>query len=114
MKYRDWHIWLGMIFSIILLIVLLTTTAGAHSWYDPDCCDERDCTPVINIEHFPGYQMWYTKLFDPIRIGNKEFNGDFFSVRASQDSKYHICATEWIDSGRLVTRIRCVYLPGTS
>jgi len=121
MKYRDWHIWLGIICCILLLFVLLAGTAGAHSWYDEDCCDTKDCTPATNIEYHDGYQIWHTKLFKPIKIRNHEFNGDFFSVRASQDQYHHICAFEWFgpnigskSENKLSTRVRCVYLPGTS
>ena len=112
MKHAKWF--LLLMISMFIIIVVMLTAANAHEWYDPDCCDERDCVPVEKIVKIGNYQMWYTKTFDPIKIKNSEFNGDFFSIRASQDARYHICATEWLDSDQLFTRIRCVYIPGTS
>ncbi len=34
------------IMLIIVAVVLSTTRAKAHEWYDNDCCSGRDCTTV--------------------------------------------------------------------
>jgi len=125
MKYQDTHIRLALVVSLVLLVVLLASKALGHTHgtmtYDADCCSNKDCAPVTKIEYHGTYQIWHTKLFSPIKIQNSEFNGDFFSVRASQDQYHHICAFEWYGPNpdgapgkELSTRVRCVYLPGTS
>src|SRR6056297_2426685 len=34
----------------VLALILVATAALAHEWYDPWCCNDRDCAP-ISQEH---------------------------------------------------------------
>ena len=33
----------------LMIVVLLARPAHSHSWYDPDCCSDRDCEPVSTV-----------------------------------------------------------------
>ena len=33
----------------LLIVFFLARPAKSHSWYDPDCCSDRDCEPVSTI-----------------------------------------------------------------
>jgi len=104
-----------LLLSMFVIIVVMLTAANAHSWYDPDCCDKDDCVPVHRIDRFDHYQMWHTKKYGQIRVRVKDIGTqDFFQTRASKDDMYHICAFKMADGGKLYTRIRCIYIPGTS
>ncbi len=84
--YRSWRKW-------AILFTLISSPAWAHSWYDPWCCNERDCTEYTGtvVEGPDGYKLE---------------NGLFVKypdARVSQDSDFHIC----IYHGEL----RCFYAP---
>ena len=71
--------------------------AGAHSWYDLDCCSDEDCRPAKpgEIEATPEGVEALGVLFP---------EGDP-RLRWSEDGDYHICIS--IYSGEIL----CVYRP---
>ena len=76
--------------SAVLLALLL-----AHSFYDPGCCDGRDCHPVACSEISPIGDGW---------VGR----GITFSrtmLRASPDGNCHVC--HFHDGWQAI----CIYLP---
>lgn len=80
------------------IFFLLPVEALAHSWYDKDCCDERDCRPATpeEVQVVPnGFTVRYKGMV-------RNFSRTEF--RPSQDGRYHICVTPVI--------IRCLYVPG--
>lgn len=105
--------------AMFFIIIIMLTAANAHSageWiYDADCCDKNDCVPVDRIDRFDHYQIWHTKKYGKTRVEVDQIGTqDFFQTRASKDAKYHLCAFTWAESGKVETRIRCIYVPGTS
>lgn len=65
----------------------------AHSWYDPWCCDEKDCRAIASDQvvakpdgyHVMGFVVAYK------------------DARVSADADYHVCI--------LFEQMRCFYAP---
>lgn len=81
------------------IVVVVTTLLLAHSWYEDDCCHDKDCRPVEAAE---------------VKCDNKGcwFRGIFTKhqhIRLSQDTGYHACfkENEW---GLMLI---CLYVPYT-
>lgn len=77
--------------------------AGAAHWYDPGCCDMRDCEPVepgAIVQTPEGYMVRY--------LTSRGFVADGFlphghsSIRQSRDAQEHACATS--------QRVLCIYI----
>jgi len=85
-----------LIFVMLIAgITLLPTSAKAHSWYDHDCCSDKDCAPVNEIKEGPG--------------GYTLPNGDLMKygdgrIRQSVDNQFH-----WCHNGVITY---CLYVPG--
>jgi len=69
-------------------------SALAHSWYDPWCCDDRDCSP------YPSADVSVTdegyRLHDGTLV-------PFEEARTSKDGEYHRCVLNGLQ--------RCFYAP---
>lgn len=86
--------------TAIWMVLVTVGAAGAHSWYDPMCCDNKDCEPIAAglVSTVP--TGWY--------VGG-EFNvfipRTHKDLRVSEDSQYHIC--RWPSKHF----VRCFYVP---
>lgn len=82
--------------------MLMTVTALAHEWYEPQCCSGLDCEPISfeAVEDTPaGYHVRYlskTGLAVDIMV-------PFDKTRHSQDGRFHGCASP--------VRFLCLYVP---
>jgi hypothetical protein len=73
-----------------------------HSFYDPECCSEKDCAPVEEgtIQEEPaGFTVRATGEFIP---------RDSSKVRMSPDGKWHRCSWNGLPGERTL----CIYVPG--
>lgn len=70
---------------------------GLPDWYDPSCCNKRDCKPVndsdIVFEQFEGQPV---ARYVP--TGNRFQRNQF---RQSQDERYHVCIQPGFDGASL-------------
>jgi hypothetical protein len=69
-------------FKYILIFLLFTSSAVAHSWYPTNCCSEQDCKPVP-CDHLGENEK-----------GEVTYRGKAFSKEktySSQDSSCHVC-----------------------
>lgn len=59
---------------------------GLPDWYDPACCNQRDCRPVKDED------VEFANIDGPIArykpTGNVFYQSQF---RRSQDERYHVC-----------------------
>jgi hypothetical protein len=82
----------GMRGNLAMIKTLVTAVLLTHSWYDPYCCNTKDCHPVSGkVERMEG--GWQAE-------------GHFFPEsmqRDSQDAEFHVC----IFHGQA----RCIYVP---
>ena len=95
---------------LAILMAMLTGPAIAHEWYDPWCCNAKDCAPVpaSSVQSAPG---GYLLTLDPgahplvlTRIEAFVSYDDATRFKRSQDDRWHVCIYP-----RGV--VRCVYQP---
>ena len=81
--------------------------ASAHEWYEPWCCDDRDCRPARLgevTEQDGGYF---------VHSSGQHFT--YETARTSQDNQFHVC--QYQSSGGYLqmteprTVTRCLYVP---
>jgi hypothetical protein len=85
------------IMAASLLAGLTATVALAHSWYEPDCCSDRDCAPVDGkyIELTPlGHVLRLPPGSHPM-LKNATRTIQYIvpngTSRPSRDQQYHVC-----------------------
>lgn len=84
------------------IVMLCSTLARAHSFYEATCCSGLDCRPVADaaITEGPnGYVINATG--EVIGYGDKR-------IRQSPDQSYHWCSV----GGKPDTKTICLYSPG--
>jgi hypothetical protein len=90
---------------IIGLLILMSTTAVAHEWYDYDCCDQRDCYPLPDdafLDELPDgnyYARWISPLDGKLIEGVVAAR----NVRDTQNHQLHGCQTSYGNP-------RCLYI----
>ena len=92
---------------LALALLLAPSSAGAHSWYERDCCDEQDCrpSPAGEVTVVPGgyeYRFEGTGPVEFFPIGHPR-------VRNSLDNQFHACPQKYNPS-----HTHCLYVPGGS
>jgi len=90
-----------------LAAFLSAVQASAHSFYDPFCCNERDCTPIPSgsiIETDFGYSVDYVSPITGRHIKGMIVKGGL-GHRWSKDGGEHACERHDIDAPR------CIYVP---
>jgi hypothetical protein len=77
---------LMMLVIYALITFVAVSRARAHSWYDQDCCHDRDCGPVSmeDVEELANGDWRYIPE-------NKIFSKAEGRVRPSHDGKFHVC-----------------------
>lgn len=87
---------------IVAVSLLYVVSANAHSWYDQQCCNMRDCEPIsieAVTETKSGWTVDYiSKLGFPVH-GVTPYGKE----RDSQDGRFHACA--------MPGRFLCLYVP---
>ena len=93
-----------------LFIVALVTfgvwigVANAHSWYDPVCCNDRDCSPVDYNEiqeHGDG----------SITFRHCNFKANDTRIRWSHDGEWHVCIGPNGPENNATGYCYCIYKP---
>lgn len=94
--------------ALALLLIAAAMTpreAKAHSWYDGDCCNDRDCFPVASTDVRKIEGGW---LYLP--TGNVFKNEPpYIRIRPSKDEHFHVCigtATAGVKGHSY-----CIYIP---
>lgn len=88
--------------ALLLALDAPVSPAGAHSWYDPDCCSGQDCEPVSAVTFVASDPQSAPVMIVTTSLGTKPLTSRT-KVRQSQDSRMHAC----IYRGELL----CLYLP---
>lgn len=92
-------------FYICLIIALLSflyyvSNAPAHSWYDAECCNDKDCEPM-EADYLPVENGQYLlPNGERVAINN---------VRPSLDGRYHWCRIQTLI--RPQHKLACLYVP---
>lgn len=84
--------WYNDVIIIFVIVLFLFADIGhnnmivhAHSWYDTDCCNERDCAPA-KVEHLPDGKIKLSNERGWVIVDPK-----IKPPRPSQDEQYHVC-----------------------
>ena len=86
----------------LVLVALPAPSARSHSWYDPDCCSDRDCEPVSTVTFVASDPSAVPVMVVTTSFGTKPLT-DRTKIRQSKDSRMHAC----IYQGELL----CIYMP---
>jgi hypothetical protein len=86
----------------LLSVLFLAGPALTHSWYDPDCCSDRDCEPVSSVGFVASTPGAVPVMVVTTSFGTKPVTART-KVRESKDSRMHAC----IYQGELI----CLYMP---
>lgn len=86
--------------SLMALVAGMFAAAWGHSWYDPDCCSDRDCAvaEVLEVDGRIVLRNQYGMAPLPPTL----------IPRTSRDENWHAC----FDYTK--TNLRCVYAPAGS
>lgn len=76
---------------------LLNAEVSAHNWYPPDCCHNRDCAPVLDIERLDTGDFRVRSIHGTATVTPQT------RLLESQDAQPHVCIRE----GRAV----CYFIP---
>lgn len=96
---------IAMLFVGIVISLSRCDTSQAHSWYEPYCCSDKDCKPLLPEEVTEDTDQYI------VIIGGKiayEIPKDSNIIRPSQDGNFHICISPYS------TTPRCFYVPLSS
>ena len=89
------------------LSIVYASRAAGHSWYDPYCCNGKDCQPISDglarltrggwrVRLMPGDHPMISRPMDVI-VPHSE-------AKPSEDSAFHICIFP-------ADTLRCLYVP---
>lgn len=88
--------------AALAILLLSIAFASAHSFYDWECCSDRDCGAVAEgavTEESGGYRVTATGQF---------IDRDSPKVRMSPDGRWHLCVLGGEPGGPVL----CLYVPG--
>lgn len=88
------------VLSLMALVAGMLAVAHGHSWYDPDCCSDRDCA-VATVFEKDGV-LWLRNQHGEAPLPTT------LVPRVSRDENWHAC----FDYTK--TNLRCVYAPAGS
>lgn len=104
--------WIKIILALAALVWLAVShkLARAHEWYEPYCCDERDCRPAEVgevVERDGGYY---------VTSSDQHFAYDDNAVRhMAPDGRFHVCqflsSSGYFSQSPPETVTRCLYVP---
>ena len=94
--------WCIIVALALLITFALARPARSHSWYDADCCSDRDCEPVSAVAFVAGDSNSVPVMVVTTNFGTKPVTPET-KIRESKDSRMHAC----IYLGKLI----CLYLP---
>ena len=102
---RKKNMWRALFIGALLVIglqFLAMSYAKAHSWYEPECCSDKDCEPIPpeTVQVTPSGYLWAGILIP------------FAEARISMDRDYHVCRGQY--TGILIQpsmKKPCFYAP---
>lgn len=83
---------------LISALLLLSSAASAHEWYEQSCCSDSDCAPVSDGIVEDGKEGVIVKNFGILSYTDPR-------LRWSRDNQDHLCVSKTIWGSKLL----CVY-----
>jgi len=100
---KEYDIWLAVVLTVVAFFMLITFAFG-HEWYDNECCNDTDCSPVDPAEvqeHGDG----------SITFRHCNFPADSTRIRWSHDSDFHVCIAPSGPENMSTGWCYCIYKP---
>jgi len=94
--------WCVVAVLALLVVIALAKPARSHSWYDPDCCSDRDCEPASEIAFVASDPKAVPVMVVTTSFGTKPVTPQT-KIRESRDSRLHACIYQ--------EKLICLYLP---
>jgi hypothetical protein len=92
----------------ILAAAALVAPVNGHDWYPKDCCHDMDCAPVESATRLTAAPGRSPQLVVISKHGRAVI-GDGVSIRASKDSRMHVCMKRYDALGEMVAN--CLFIP---
>lgn len=94
-----------------ILTALIAQAAFAHSWYDPECCSDRDCAPITEPLKYNSKGEILAKTKHGYTIIPRDHK-----IRPSKDEDIHVCMNIYIpdkplDKKTPTFKFLCIYRP---
>lgn len=87
-----------MVRTCLIALLMLSSPALAHDWYDVDCCHDRDCYALADGSVTATSRGWLIRATgEIIPFGDAR-------ERRSRDSRFHMCQPK-------PGHTRCLYVP---
>ena len=100
--------WTGRWRRLVLIVLFFCapTIVSGHSWYDADCCSDKDCFPAENVVYY-SYDRSYTADVHGrhVRVGPE------VKKLPSRDGGYHACLR---DRPGMPVKVKCWYVPANT
>jgi len=100
--------WRGRLRWLVLIVLFFCapTIVSGHSWYDADCCSDKDCFPAQNVVYY-SYDRSYTADVHGrhVRVGPE------VKKLPSRDGGYHACLR---DRPGMPVKVKCWYVPANT
>ena len=74
-------------------------------WYPHECCNDRDCRPVVQVRSAPNGLWMTTDNGETVLVGPQD------ERRRSLDTRWHVCLAKDLNGGLV---LQCVFEPGNS
>jgi hypothetical protein len=94
--------WCIIVVLALTIVIALTRSARSHSWYDPGCCAEHHCEPVVAVSYVASEPKSVPVMLVTTSLGTKAVT-PATKILESRDSRMHAC----IYLGDLI----CLYMP---
>jgi hypothetical protein len=94
--------WCVILLLALLILLTLARPARSHSWYDADCCSDRDCEPVSGVSFVASDPTSVPIMVVTTSFGTKPVTPQT-KIRESKDNKMHACIYQ--------EKLICLYLP---
>ena len=107
--------WVIIFFAIVAIFLLISIAfhgkAASHSFYDIECCSNKDCAPVTLMQKHPDGDVM-TTMHGTVLVKPT----DRFSRKVSPDGEFHVCMrraypTQLNKSGSYDMQVICIYYP---
>lgn len=108
-----------MMSRFALILMLLASPVMGHSFYDPECCSDKDCAPVDQSFFQPKAEGWLVTIPE----GGHPYAGsgvqafymyDDPRIRISEDGDFHACIIPALPESSSTPYLACIYIPPIS
>jgi hypothetical protein len=101
-----------VLLAVVWLAGMSMLYASAHSFYDPYCCNDKDCAPIktAHVKPVAGGYLVRLRPEDHVglskAVGVREYLVPYADAKPSPDGGFHACILPYMPD-----TMRCFYAP---